>query len=173
MSAKHSTTRYCQVRGFGEYRVGEDGSVWSKKRFGYWRRLKPRLTNGYHSVCLYKGGNQVPFQRYVHRLVLEAFVGKCPRGMECCHDDGDRANNDLTNLRWDFHVENEKDKTRHGTLIRGEDRPGCKLKEQQISKVRSMYKTGKYTMKEVAGSFGVSFTTIQKVLSGKRWSHVA
>jgi len=43
---------------------------------------------------------------YVHRLVLEAFVGPCPDGMECCHNDGDRTNNRLENLRWDTHKNN-------------------------------------------------------------------
>lgn len=50
----------------------------------------------------------------VHRLVLEAFVGACPPGFECCHGDGDPANNALTNLRWDTRSSNVLDKVRHG-----------------------------------------------------------
>lgn len=53
---------------------------------------------------------------YVHRLVLEAFVGPCPEGMEGCHIDGDGTNNRLDNLRWDTHVGNVKDSIRHGTF---------------------------------------------------------
>jgi hypothetical protein len=37
----------------------------------------------------------------VHRLVLKTFVGPCPAGMEACHNDSDRTNNALSNLRWD------------------------------------------------------------------------
>lgn len=49
----------------------------------------------------------------VHRLVLEAFVGPCPEGMQCCHWDDVPTNNRLSNLRWDTPAANEKDKARN------------------------------------------------------------
>lgn len=51
----------------------------------------------------------------VHRLVLSAFVGACPKGMEGCHNDGNPANNHLSNLRWDTPRGNAADKVLHGT----------------------------------------------------------
>lgn len=51
----------------------------------------------------------------IHRLVLEAFVGPCPPGMECCHNDGNYRNNRVENLRWDTHAANMADKRSHGT----------------------------------------------------------
>lgn len=51
---------------------------------------------------------------YVHTLVLNAFVGVRPDGMEACHTDGDPANNRATNLRWDTHAANMADVLRHG-----------------------------------------------------------
>jgi hypothetical protein len=51
----------------------------------------------------------------VHRLVLEAFVGPCPEGMECRHLDGTRTNNHLSNLRWGTSSENNQDILDHGT----------------------------------------------------------
>lgn len=53
-------------------------------------------------------------RRYVHQLVLEAFVGPRPEGMEACHDNGDRADNRLENLRWDTVSENRLDIKRMG-----------------------------------------------------------
>lgn len=52
---------------------------------------------------------------WVHRLVLAAFVGPCPEGQECCHNDGDPTHNKLSNLRWASHAENMLDRVRHGT----------------------------------------------------------
>lgn len=53
--------------------------------------------------------------RKIHHLVLEAFVGPRPDGLETCHNDGVPANNWLTNLRWDTKPNNAKDRRVHGT----------------------------------------------------------
>lgn len=78
------------------------------------RLMKPTsLPSGHLSVDLSRGGDR---QRIlVHRLVLTAFVGPCPPGMEGCHNDGDPTNNSPGNLRWDYHQSNMHDKRRHGT----------------------------------------------------------
>ena len=46
-------------------------------------------------------------------LVLEAFIGPCPDGLECCHYDDDPFNNCLENLRWDTHAANMADYARN------------------------------------------------------------
>lgn len=53
--------------------------------------------------------------RFVHHLVLEAFVGPMPEGHEGCHRDGDRTNNHLGNLYWGTRAENVRDAIEHGT----------------------------------------------------------
>lgn len=41
--------------------------------------------------------------------MLEAFVGPCPPGEECCHGPGGPADNRLANLRWDTRQANIRD----------------------------------------------------------------
>lgn len=67
---------------------------------------------GYSIISFRRDG--VAKTSLVHRVVLEAFVGPCPEGMEACHRDGDRKNNQLSNLRWDSSSENNLDKGRIG-----------------------------------------------------------
>ncbi len=67
----------------------------------------------YSAVNLWRGTVR---RGYVHVLVLTAFRGHCPAGMEGCHNDGDPKNNRLSNLRWDTHSANQKDGFRHGTM---------------------------------------------------------
>ena len=50
--------------------------------------------------------------RRVHHLVLEAFDRPRPPELEGCHGNGHPDDNHLTNLRWDTHLENERDKRR-------------------------------------------------------------
>jgi hypothetical protein len=79
--------------------------------------LNPVFNNyGYLTVWI-RPPDQVCKRRrmQIHRLVTAAFVGPCPAGMEVCHNDGDRSNNHLWNLRYDTRSGNHLDKVRHGT----------------------------------------------------------
>ena len=78
--------------------------------------LQPvRTPKGYLTAALYRNGKASRKRQYVHRLVLEAFTGPCPEGMECRHIDGDSQNNNHSNLQWSTHKENCQDKIDHGT----------------------------------------------------------
>lgn len=69
---------------------------------------------GHMSVTLSLNGKSKT--TYVHRMVLEAFVGPCPDGCEARHfPDRDVKNNRLANLSWGTHTENMADKVCHGT----------------------------------------------------------
>lgn len=74
--------------------------------------LSPGKTGDRLTVSL---GNGTAKSFYVHDLVLIAFKGPCPEGMEGCHNDGNGTFNDVTNLRWDTRSENTYDRVRHGT----------------------------------------------------------
>ena len=67
---------------------------------------------GYPTVGLYR--DQKVKMRKVHTLVLEAFVGPRPEGMEGLHFDDIKANNQLGNLRWGTTAENSFDAVRNG-----------------------------------------------------------
>lgn len=132
-----SETMFRPITGFPDYRVGDDGSVWSRRDreclgygggtrsvIGPWRQLKPTRrikTETRHRqvpyvslvVSLRRDGRKFP--RVVSRLVLENFVGPCPPGMECRHLDGDSTNNRLNNLAWGTRLQNASDRIRHGT----------------------------------------------------------
>lgn len=79
------------------------------------RVLKPYpIRTGHLYVNLCHEGKKK--HRYVHQLVLEAFVGPRPDGTEACHfPDREPSNNRLENLRWDTPGENQLDKVRHRT----------------------------------------------------------
>lgn len=99
------------VPGFHAYRyqVSDNGEIHSLLQK---KVLTPRRNRaGYLTVLLSQGGRSK--RVYVHRVVLEAFVGPCPEGMETCHNNGNPADNHLENLRWDTHAANEADKRLH------------------------------------------------------------
>jgi len=79
--------------------------------------------DGYLTVTLCRAGIGKPGR--VHRLVLLAFTGAPPLGLVGCHNDGDRMNNRLDNLRWDTLAANSQDAVLHGTN-RNASKDSCK-----------------------------------------------
>lgn len=74
------------------------------------RILKPgKLGNTNHRHVVLEGR----VDRTVHSLVLEAFVGPCPPGMEARHRDDDPTNNALENLVWGSRSQNSDDAIRN------------------------------------------------------------
>lgn len=98
------------------YEASDQGRARKRLATGGFRLLKNVVIDGgYHVIRVKRDGKQRKLR--IHRLVLEAFVGPCPDGMECCHNDGDPGNNRLSNLRWDTKSANEFDQVRHGTHV--------------------------------------------------------
>ena len=104
----------------GIYDVSDWGRVWGVRRErtrGGIRTLVKNSPAGHLAVALYGNGRR---ERWlVHRLVLAAFVGPCPEGMEVRHLDGDPTNNSLDNLAYGTKGENNRDAVRHGTHFNG------------------------------------------------------
>jgi hypothetical protein len=101
------------ISGFeGLYEISDQGNLKSLRRN---RLMRPSVVNdvGHLQARLSKMGT-VRYA-YVHRLVLEAFVGQCPPGMQCRHLNGDPSDNRLENLRWGTPSEDNYDRIRHGT----------------------------------------------------------
>jgi hypothetical protein len=170
------------IDGFPGYRVLSDGRVQShigrtvlgtKGARGSWRDLKPTpQRKGHLCVCLSRDGKK--YYRFVHRLVLEAFVGPCPPGMEACHfPDRDPANNRLDNLRWDTRQANHDDAVAHGTTAatRGEKHCNAKLSEADVIEIRRLKATG-VSMDVVAFAFRVKRATIEAIVYRKSWKHI-
>lgn len=161
--------------GYPNYKVSETGlTVWSnwgrRGTIGSCNKLRLRLhETGRLYVSLSKGKRQEK-KFFVHVLVLNAFVGPCPEGMESRHfPDPNPLNNHVNNLHWGTHKENEADKIVHGTSNRGERNGKSKLTEEQVGKIRKMYATGNYTQVELAHMNNTVQAMISFIVNHKNW----
>lgn len=168
---------YRDIPGFPDYRIGDDGSAWSRRRIGRrggtsveWRRLKALWNRrGYLYHGLRRDGRNLPVT--VHKLVLQAFVGPRPEGMEACHRDGDRTNNSLSNLRWDTRRANTDDRTAHGTCPHGEGHYLAKLTEERVREMRRLHAEG-WGYKRLAKEFKLNESTARSAVIRETWKHV-
>ena len=133
------------------------------------RTCKPETCHaGHRRIRLHKEGRGARF--FVHRLVLGAFVGPCPIGMEAAHNDNDPTNNKVSNLRWDTRSGNHQDKHKFGTFPVGEKASRSILTEDQVRQI--MFFKGTISQAQLAENHGVCPQTISAIHRGKSWSHL-
>lgn len=106
---------------FPGYKVSPEGHVYSTKR-GDLTRLKGRPgRNQYLRVYMRDSRDNKRKDRYVHRLVAQAFIPREEGKDIVNHIDSDRQNNHVDNLEWSTYAENNKDTRKKGHVIRCED----------------------------------------------------
>ena len=179
------TEEWRTVEGFPDYEVSSLGrlrSVTQRRgaRFrqecvrGWIKKYKPTGRPVAVMVALRRHGETAEFR--LHRLVLEAFVGRAPEGTEACHNDGNPLNNAASNLRWDTKQGNRDDMVRHGTrksppVHLGEKHHNTVLTAEDIRVIRST-PIARGTLTRLARQFGTSATTIKRIYQRKVWNHV-
>lgn len=162
------------VKGYEGYEVSDKGSVrsyrWQGRIIEDCHYLVRSLdTRGYEYVSLCLKGKPKKF--FVHRLVLEAFVGLRPEGYDCCHYDGNPLNNWLSNISWDTHAKNMRDRDRHGTHNKGSNHGMSKLNESIVREIKSDLEKGALTT-ELAKKHKISRSVISNIKNNKSWKHI-
>lgn len=148
-----------EIKGFnGRYIVEDNGNIYSNGRL-----MKPYVINsGYLAIKLqYKG---VRYHYLVHRLVAEYFLSG--DGDIVDHIDGDRLNNNFSNLRYCTQKEN--------LHFHGYDyNSGCNhyksyLSEEEISYMRHLYEDKKLEQHEIKKLYpNIPQQTINQILNYK------
>jgi hypothetical protein len=121
-------------------------------------------------VCLHENGKRK--EHKVHRLVLEAFVGPCPLGMEACHyPDRDPTNNHVENLRWDTPSANQLDAVRHGTQGGLKNRNKDRLTETDARWIEYLFRAG-VSVADLSEVYGVCPSHVRGIAHHRFWKHL-
>jgi hypothetical protein len=167
----------------GFYEVSDLGRVRSLARFvrhgkreDYYRRIPGKI----RKLCVAKSSGHVfvglssqgaSENKWVHSLVLAAFVGDPKPGQECRHLDGDPTNNALTNLAWGSRRANMADREIHGTAVQGSKHGNAVLDEEKVRAIKRAPATVRNA--DLARRYQVAPATISGIRLGKQWRHVA
>ena len=153
------------IPGYDGYEVSDQGNVRSYYKLagsprGYILTDKPQRilrgalkAKGYRFVILRADGKS--HNKMIHQLMLLAFVGPCPDGMEACHNDSNPKNNRLDNLRYDTHEGNLRDR--------------CPLSPELLTCLRYQVANGE-NVNNLIKAYGVDRSFIIDVCSGRTYS---
>lgn len=152
------------------YYVTDDGRVWSERSQKFLAQSKDK--DGYMKVGLCS--TDLPpkkVHRYsVHRLIMENF--NPVEGMENLqvnHNDGNKENNNLSNLEWVTCKENIHHAMENG--LRAEVNGAAKLTPKQVKEIYIRGNNGERNI-DLSNEYGVHPDIIGKIKNGKMWREV-
>lgn len=97
------------VKDFPHYYITDAGEVFSRVRCNNYRIKKLRVlsggTSGYPFVGLWKKGKR--YNKMIHRMVAETFIPNPENKPQVNHIDGNKFNNNASNLEWVTDAENK------------------------------------------------------------------
>lgn len=170
-----------KIPGFEGYFADAEGRIWSQ-----WKQVaQPGKSSGFKTVLggdtelakLSEGINSEGYPTVhvrktvaVHTLVLLAFSGPRPRGMEARHyPDPTKTNCRPDNLQWATRLVNQRDRIEHGTSSRGENSGRAKLSSSQVTEIRDL--SSSMSQAAIARKFGVSRSAVCHILAGRNWRY--
>ena len=155
---------------FKDYLIYEDGTVISLLTGKFiTKRVGPK---GYYQINLCIDGKCKTFM--FHRLIAQAFLDN-PNALPCVnHIDGNKLNNEISNLEWVTYSENTQHAIKTGLShpAKGESTKHGRFSEEDIINIRNLSKQGK-SQYQIASLYNVTRGAIQQILERRAYSWVA
>lgn len=153
------------------YIIDTSGNIFSLKSD---RIIHPWKNNGgylYFSIFV-DGKNQ---NIAVHRAVAEMFIPNPENKPQVNHIDGNKMNNNVSNLQWVTQSENNYHAyaTHLHPPLSAEKSTFTKYTNSQIENACSLMEKNKHTLNEIAMITGVPSKTLSEIRSGKIWKSIS
>lgn len=124
---------------------------------------------GYKYITLKHSPNRKNYK--VHKLVALVFINNSELKPDVNHKDGNKTNNHVNNLEWVTKSENMKHAVKIGLVTnctqKGDNHNVTKIPFNQVLKIREMYSSNKYSMRDLAKSFDCSSGCISDIINLK------
>ena len=144
----------------GFYAITKDGKVWSHYNNKFLQT--PPTKSGYFRLTLCSDKKRM--NKFVHRLVAEAYISNPDNKPYINHIDSDKTNNIVDNLEWCTYEENMTHSREFGVNT------SKRLSIDEASEICEAYDTGLFLQRELAGCFNVCRHTIWSIVNGT-WKH--
>ncbi len=122
---------------------------------------------GYYMITISKNNKSKPYR--VHRLLANNFIENPKKLKEVNHIDGNKLNNDLSNLEWVSHFGNMQHAFSTGLANNTGVKNGmAKLNESKVCEIKELLKQG-ISQYKIATKYNVSRSAILKIHLNKTW----
>lgn len=122
--------------------------------------------SGYYAVAVKIGASRSKYA--VHRLVASAFCDNFDPSLTVNHMDGNKLNNQASNLEWVTLARNSEHQWETGLVdLRGEKHPGSKITDDQARNIKKAMLAG-ISPTVLARAIGVSVSLCYKIKEGSR-----
>lgn len=140
-------------------KVSDDGKIYTLCHKNYEKLLKPSVDRyGYEKVILTKNGIRKTY--LVHRLVALAYIPNIENKPTVNHKDGNKRNNNVSNLEWMTHKEQKIHEIKNGLCNKNIEALKISNKKRAISIV---FEENEYSsIREASRQTGLSQSSIRK-----------
>lgn len=149
-----------------DYYISDEGYVYTSQ---YRRKLTTHLDrDGYVKVRMVCADDR-RHTFSMHRLVAENYMPvENMENLQINHIDGNKQNNNLSNLEWCTCKYNVHHAEAIGLRnVKGENNPAAVLKNSDVLEIRNLRQNTKLRVQDIADMYGVSKGAIERVLAGK------
>lgn len=173
---ENAEVEWKNIEGFPNYKISSNGNVYSanSNKLMKLQLWGTRAGNKYLAVDVSKKGVQKRLA--VHRLVAQAFIPN-PKNLPCVnHIDGNKFNNDVSNLEWCTYSENNYHTFRTGLkhIPSGVTNKLCKLTYDDVVWIKNNIVLGskEFGTRPIARKYGVDHNVIKDIFRDNKYADV-
>ena len=160
-----------EIQGFPNYRINKQGQVFSNYKYktnipcDTWREVKPVLDKGvgYFIVTLTNQGKRS--NKFIHRLLATHFIPNPLNKPQVNHIDGNKQNNDLSNLEWVTSQENSRHAVDTGLCDERRQKQEVAILQYNL---KGNFVAEHVSLHEASRTTGIAWQNISKVVRGVR-----
>jgi len=151
----------------GVYEVSTCQNVISYTKYKHGKKLKKTISsNGYYTISIDCKN------KLLHRIIATAFIPNS-ENLPCVnHKDGNKLNNEVSNLEWCSYSENNQHAFDTGLKLKGSNLYNSKINESIVLELKKLKKETKMFQYEMAEKFNISQSLVSAILNNKKWSYV-
>lgn len=133
--------------------------------------IKGSVVQGYNTINI-RLPNKKLINRYVHKLVAQAFLKKESKEHNfVIHLDYDKSNNYIYNLKW-VSKQELYEHNNNNPAVKRKRTTGYKLTETKVKVIKRLLKANKTRLSLIAKRFNITHTQLNRIRSGENWGHV-